>query len=137
MTAELGQIALILAICLSLSQAVFGLVGAARGWTNWMAVVRPATFGRSRKSRPRRFASRFPTIAARCPKSHAGCGSAARRSTASSMKPPRAIRIRVHPRRRNDTAADRLQCNFEPLRRGDTPTEKRRNATQYVANGVS
>jgi cytochrome c-type biogenesis protein CcmF len=47
MTAELGQIALILAICLSLSQAVFGLVGAARGWTNWMAVVRPATFGQA------------------------------------------------------------------------------------------
>jgi cytochrome c-type biogenesis protein CcmF len=47
MTAELGQIALILALCLTLAQAVFGLVGAARGWDNWMAVVRPATVGQA------------------------------------------------------------------------------------------
>jgi cytochrome c-type biogenesis protein CcmF len=47
MTAELGQIALILALCLTLSQAVFGIVGAARGWDNWMAVARPATVGQA------------------------------------------------------------------------------------------
>ncbi|HZF15157.1 MAG TPA: heme lyase CcmF/NrfE family subunit [Steroidobacteraceae bacterium] len=47
MTAELGQIALILALCLALSQTVFGLVGAHRGWANWMAVVRPATIGQA------------------------------------------------------------------------------------------
>ncbi len=47
MTAELGQIALILALCLALSQTVFGLVGAHRGWSNWMSVVRPATVGQA------------------------------------------------------------------------------------------
>jgi cytochrome c-type biogenesis protein CcmF len=47
MNAELGQIALILALCLAVSQAVFGLVGAARGWGNWMAVTRPATVGQA------------------------------------------------------------------------------------------
>jgi cytochrome c-type biogenesis protein CcmF len=47
MNAELGQIALILALCLALAQAVFGLVGAARGWGNWMDVVRPATIGQA------------------------------------------------------------------------------------------
>jgi cytochrome c-type biogenesis protein CcmF len=47
MIAELGQIALILAFCLALSQAVFGLVGATRGWGNWMAVARPATVGQT------------------------------------------------------------------------------------------
>ena len=47
MTAELGQIALILALCLAVAQAVFGLVGPARGWSNWMDAVRPATFGQA------------------------------------------------------------------------------------------
>ena len=47
MTAELGQIALILALCLALGQAVFGLVGAGFGWRNWMAAVRPATLGQA------------------------------------------------------------------------------------------
>jgi cytochrome c-type biogenesis protein CcmF len=47
MTAELGQIALILALCLALGQAVFGLIGAGFGWGNWMAAVRPATLGQA------------------------------------------------------------------------------------------
>jgi cytochrome c-type biogenesis protein CcmF len=47
MTAELGQIALILALCLALGQAVFGLMGAGFGWGNWMAAVRPATLGQA------------------------------------------------------------------------------------------
>ncbi len=45
MAAELGIFALILAFLLSLSQAFFGLVGAWRGKTAWMAVSRPAVTG--------------------------------------------------------------------------------------------
>jgi cytochrome c-type biogenesis protein CcmF len=42
MLAEIGHYALILALLASLSQAVFGLVGAARGMPAWLATVRPA-----------------------------------------------------------------------------------------------
>jgi cytochrome c-type biogenesis protein CcmF len=45
MAAELGVFALILAFCLSLSQAFFGLVGAWRGKPVWMSVARPAVTG--------------------------------------------------------------------------------------------
>jgi cytochrome c-type biogenesis protein CcmF len=45
MAAELGVFALILAFCLSLSQAVFGLGGAWRGKPAWMSVARPAVTG--------------------------------------------------------------------------------------------
>src|SRR5712675_532074 len=45
MAPELGQFALILAFCLSLSQAFFGLVGAWRGKPVWMSVARPAVTG--------------------------------------------------------------------------------------------
>jgi cytochrome c-type biogenesis protein CcmF len=42
---ELGQFALILALVLSMAQAVFGIVGAARQDLRWQAVVRPAVAG--------------------------------------------------------------------------------------------
>ncbi len=42
MTAELGQLALILALALALVQSLFPLVGAARGDSGWMALARPA-----------------------------------------------------------------------------------------------
>ena len=45
MTPELGVFALILAFCLSLSQACFGLVGAWRDKPAWMSVARPAVTG--------------------------------------------------------------------------------------------
>ena len=45
MAAELGVFALILAFCLSLSQAGFGLIGAWRGNSVWMSVARPAVTG--------------------------------------------------------------------------------------------
>jgi cytochrome c-type biogenesis protein CcmF len=45
MAAELGVFALILAFCLSVSQAFFGLVGAWRGKPVWMSVARPAVTG--------------------------------------------------------------------------------------------
>jgi cytochrome c-type biogenesis protein CcmF len=45
MAPELGIFALILAFCLSLSQAFFGLVGAWRGKPVWMSVARPAVTG--------------------------------------------------------------------------------------------
>jgi cytochrome c-type biogenesis protein CcmF len=45
MAAELGVFALILAFCLSVSQAFFGLVGAWRGKFVWMSVARPAVTG--------------------------------------------------------------------------------------------
>jgi cytochrome c-type biogenesis protein CcmF len=45
MAAELGMFSLILAFVLSLSQAFFGLAGAWRGKTVWMAVARPAVTG--------------------------------------------------------------------------------------------
>ena len=45
MIPEIGQIALALALCLALSQAVLGLAGAARGDSAWMGAVRPAAQG--------------------------------------------------------------------------------------------
>jgi cytochrome c-type biogenesis protein CcmF len=45
MAPELGVFALILAFCLSLSQAFFALVGAWRGRPAWMSVARPAVTG--------------------------------------------------------------------------------------------
>jgi len=42
MIPEIGQLALILALCMALVQAVFPLVGAARGNEQWMAVAVPA-----------------------------------------------------------------------------------------------
>ncbi len=45
MAPELGIFALILAFVLSLSQAFFGLAGAWRGNSTWMAVARPAVTG--------------------------------------------------------------------------------------------
>jgi len=45
MIPELGHFALILAMVLAASQAVFGIVGAARGDLRWQAAVRPAAAG--------------------------------------------------------------------------------------------
>lgn len=45
MTAELGQLALILALSLVIVQSVFPLMGAARGIPGWMALARPAAAG--------------------------------------------------------------------------------------------
>ena len=45
MTAELGQLALVLALSLALVQSVFPLVGAARGNAGWMGLARPAAAG--------------------------------------------------------------------------------------------
>jgi len=45
MIPEIGQIALALALCLALSQAVLGLAGAARGDSAWMGAVCPAAQG--------------------------------------------------------------------------------------------
>jgi cytochrome c-type biogenesis protein CcmF len=45
MIPEFGQIALALAFCLALVQAVVPLVGAARGRADWLAVARPAAAG--------------------------------------------------------------------------------------------
>jgi len=45
MIPELGQFALVLALCLSLAQAALPLVGAAKGRADWMAVARPAAAG--------------------------------------------------------------------------------------------
>jgi cytochrome c-type biogenesis protein CcmF len=45
MAPELGVFALILAFCLSLAQAFFGLAGAWRGKPVWMSVARPAVTG--------------------------------------------------------------------------------------------
>ena len=42
MTAELGQIALALALCVALAQGVLPLIGAARGNIHWIALARPA-----------------------------------------------------------------------------------------------
>lgn len=42
MIVELGHFALILALCVALVQAVVPLIGAQKGWTNWMAVGEPA-----------------------------------------------------------------------------------------------
>ncbi len=45
MIPEVGQFALILALCLALAQAVLPIVGAARGNKAWMALARPAAAG--------------------------------------------------------------------------------------------
>ncbi|MDQ1303531.1 MAG: cytochrome c-type biosis protein CcmF, partial [Pseudomonadota bacterium] len=45
MIPEIGQICLVLALCLAACQAVFTLVGAHTGRTSWMAVGTPATAG--------------------------------------------------------------------------------------------
>ena len=45
MIPELGQLALVLALCLSLVQATLPLVGAHYGRTDWMALARPAAAG--------------------------------------------------------------------------------------------
>ncbi len=45
MIPELGQFALVLALCLALAQAVLPLAGAARGNAAWMAAARPAAQG--------------------------------------------------------------------------------------------
>ena len=44
---ELGHFALVMAFCLALAQTIFPLIGAARGYSNWMAVARPAAFGQA------------------------------------------------------------------------------------------
>ncbi len=45
MIPELGQVALVLALCLALVQCVLPIAGAARGNATWMAVARPAAQG--------------------------------------------------------------------------------------------
>ncbi len=45
MIAELGQLALVLALSLAVVQSLFPLVGAARGDAGWMALARPAGCG--------------------------------------------------------------------------------------------
>ncbi len=45
MIPELGNFALILALCLALVQTIFPLIGAARSIPNWMGVARPAAIG--------------------------------------------------------------------------------------------
>ncbi len=45
MIAELGQFALVLAFCLCIPQAFFGLVGAHKGKVQWMLATRPAVAG--------------------------------------------------------------------------------------------
>jgi len=45
MIAELGQLALILALCLAIVQSVVPLVGAAKDNADWMALARPAAWG--------------------------------------------------------------------------------------------
>ncbi len=42
---ELGNLALILAFCLALLQAIIPLVGAQKGWVRWIKAGRPLTFG--------------------------------------------------------------------------------------------
>ncbi len=45
MIPELGQLALAVALCLALAQAILGLAGAARGDSVWMDATRPAARG--------------------------------------------------------------------------------------------
>ena len=45
MIPEYGQLALVLALCLALSQAILPLVGAYKGRADWMALARPAATG--------------------------------------------------------------------------------------------
>ncbi len=45
MIPEIGQMALILALCMALIQAVFPIVGAHRGIASWVALTKPAAMG--------------------------------------------------------------------------------------------
>ena len=45
MIPEIGQFALVLALCIAITQAFFGLAGAATGRSDWVAAVRPAAAG--------------------------------------------------------------------------------------------
>ena len=45
MIPEIGQFALVLALCLALVQATLPLLGAAQGRPEWMALARPAAAG--------------------------------------------------------------------------------------------
>ncbi|MGD8341802.1 MAG: cytochrome c biogenesis protein CcsA, partial [Gammaproteobacteria bacterium] len=45
MIPELGQFALVLAVCMALCQAVLPLAGASTGRTDWMVMARPAAIG--------------------------------------------------------------------------------------------
>jgi cytochrome c-type biogenesis protein CcmF len=45
MIPEIGQVALVLALCIALAQGTLPLIGAARGDTAWMALARPAARG--------------------------------------------------------------------------------------------
>ncbi len=47
MIPELGHLALILALCLAVAQACFGILGAQRGDLLWMTVTRPAAYAQS------------------------------------------------------------------------------------------
>ena len=44
MIPEIGHFAVILALCVAIAQAFFSLVGATRGYVNWMAVSRPSAY---------------------------------------------------------------------------------------------
>ena len=44
MLPELGQFALILAVCLSLVLAIVPLVGVQKGVSSWIALARPSAF---------------------------------------------------------------------------------------------
>jgi cytochrome c-type biogenesis protein CcmF len=44
LTPEIGHFAIILALCVAIAQAFFSLVGATRGYVNWMAVSRPSAY---------------------------------------------------------------------------------------------
>jgi len=52
MIAELGQLALILALCLAIVQSVVPLVGAAKDNADWMALARPPPPGVNSYSSP-------------------------------------------------------------------------------------
>ena len=47
MIPELGQVALVIALCLAVAQSFFGLVGAQRGHSVWMSAVRPAAIAQA------------------------------------------------------------------------------------------
>ncbi len=47
MIPELGQLALVIALCLAVAQCFFGIVGAQRGHFIWMNAVRPAAVGQA------------------------------------------------------------------------------------------
>lgn len=45
MIAEIGQLALILALCMAVTQAIFPILGAHRGVASWVALAQPAAMG--------------------------------------------------------------------------------------------